>query len=335
MLKRIILLLLFAFGYVACNNDQQAPEDLPSSDTILPLDVAGVIELLQKDPSNAALYQQRAVLHSDSGNFEEAFSDIERALKIDSSQASFYLARADYALRLNKTKLTKASLEKAIELEPENVKALTKLAELLFLVKYYDESISYLDSALKVDQYNAKVYFLKGMNFLEKGDTAVAISSMQTAVEQDNKYYDAYMQLGLICAETRNPLAIEYYDNAMRLQPHSLEAYYNKGIFLQDMGEYDAALQTYKQLLDINPAYKFAHYNVGAVTLLKDANNYKEALPSFTKAIESDPNYAEAYFARGTCYKELGDKNAAREDFSRALQINPNYQPAISAIKSM
>ena len=58
------------------------------------------------------------------------------------------------------------------------------------------------------------------MKYKDLGDTAKAISSMQTAVEQDQQYYNAYMQLGILCAAQRNKLAVDYYKNALKVIPN-------------------------------------------------------------------------------------------------------------------
>ena len=55
-------------------------------------------------------------------------------------------------------------------------------------------------SKLKIDETIAKGYFLKGMCYKESGDTTRAISSFQTACEQDNQYYDAYVETGRLFA---------------------------------------------------------------------------------------------------------------------------------------
>ena len=45
----------------------------------------------------------------------------------------------------------------------------------------------------------------------------------------------------------------------------------------------------------------------------------------FTKAIEIDPNYADAYYNRGIVYGKQGNLTQSASDFAKALIINPNY----------
>src|SRR6185369_1058886 len=150
----------------------------------------------------------------------------------------------------------------------KNVDAMLKLAELYFYVKKYDKSIEYINMALKINKYNAKAYFMKGMNYKEIKDTAKAISSMQTAVEQDQTYYNAYMQLGILNAAQKNPLAVQYYKNALRIQPNSTEAWYDIGKYYQDVMDWTQASEAYATLLKIDPKYKNAFYNLGVINLV-------------------------------------------------------------------
>ena len=50
-----------------------------------------------------------------------------------------------------------------------------------------------------------------------------------------------------------------------------------------------------------------------------ETGNYADALGQFTKAIELDPKYTEAYLERGKAYEELGENEKALEDYKRIL----------------
>jgi Flp pilus assembly protein TadD len=57
-------------------------------------------------------------------------------------------------------------------------------------------------------------------------------------------------------------------------------------------------------------------------TRCADEEKYNEALYNFNKAIDLNPNYASAYFNRGTVRVELGDVSGARTDFINAQKLN-------------
>lgn len=331
------LVATFAVAITSCGNSGDNSQTTANDSTAVDTTAAGLAELNKKilnDPNNPDLYHQRAQYYfKKSQDAEAAIADMGRAIKLDSTKAPYYLTLSDLFFSVNQTGNAKQALEKAIEADPQNTEAMLKLAELYLYVKKYQESIDYINMALKVDQYNARGYFMKGMNYKEIGDTAKAVSSMETAVEQDPQYYAAYVQLGLLHAAKKNPLAESYYNNALRVKPNSKEVIYNKGKFYQDMQNHEAALATYNQLLQLDPAHKYAHFNIGVIQLEQKA--YEEALKHFDTAIQIDPQYKEAFYGRGVTYEAMGDVKRAASDYGMALQIDPQYTPAMNSLRGL
>jgi tetratricopeptide (TPR) repeat protein len=54
--------------------------------------------------------------------------------------------------------------------------------------------------------------------------------------------------------------------------------------------------------------------------------NFNDAIAQFSKAIELDPDYVDAYIARANAYENLGKFEEASEDFSRALVFKPKEE---------
>ena len=59
-------------------------------------------------------------------------------------------------------------------------------------------------------------------------------------------------------------------------------------------------------------------------TLKERIDEWKKAITEFTKAIQLNPNYAMAYYARSLTYQELGDSNSAMNDINVAINIHSN-----------
>lgn len=309
-------------------------------------------EKIKANPDDADLYYQRALKYFDSQDIQASYNDISRALKLDSSNASYYLLLGDIHFIKKEGIKAKEILNKCLGIDPQNTEAYLKLAEIFFLVEQYATSIEHINKALKIDAHLAKAYFMKGMNYKYSGDTAKAISSMQTAVEQDNDYYDAYIQLGLLYSAKHDSMAINYFDNALRLQGASIEALYGKSLFLQEHGQPERAIAGYEHIIEINPEFRaIAYFNIG-YTYLVHLEKYPEAKDNFTHAIEQKPDYFEAWCNRGIAYEKMSAlasstgsgqgmtplqkrgellKNA-EADFRKALQIKPDYTPAAKGI---
>ena len=291
-------------------------------------------DLLLASPNNADLYLQRGKIYLGLKDFDAAVEDGKRALKIDSLKDAPYLFLTDAYFYSNQTRLAKEILVRCVKNIPTSTEGHLKLAELYFYVKKYQESITEVNEALKIDETISKGYFLKGMCYKESGDTGRAVSSFQTACEQDNQYYDAYVETGRLFALKKNPLSIEYFNNALRINPKSTEVIYLVGKYYQDAGKTKQAVEAYNKLIEIDKQYKDAYYNLGAIEYAK-ANNPEKAKDFFTQAINIDPQYAEAYFARGVCYEDLKSFDEAIADYKLAVQYRPNYDPAIANLNRL
>jgi tetratricopeptide (TPR) repeat protein len=326
----IINLLFFA----SCGTDTGNTGENPKTDSAVasaPAELKAINQEILASPNNPDLYHKRAKYYLANKSFDEGLADMSRAMNLDSTKAGYFLTLSDLYFSVNQSGNAKAALEKSIALDPKNVEAILKLAELYLYVNKSDKSIEYINQALKIDQYNAKAYFMKGMNYKDLKDTAKAISSMQTAVEQDQQYYNAYMQLGILCAGQKNKLAVDYYKNALRIQPKSVEAWYALGKFYQDAGDWNNAIGTYSTLLKFDNN-KNVMYNLGVIHLVA-LKAYNKALEYFTGAINIDPKYVEAYYGRGVCYQEMKEPKKALAEFQTCLSINPDYEPAKRALQ--
>ena len=66
-------------------------------------------------------------------------------------------------------------------------------------------------------------------------------------------------------------------------------------------------------------------YNNRGIAYGKGKGQHDKAILDFSKAIEIDPMYAEAYANRGVAYGILGQYDKAISDFNKAIEINPTY----------
>jgi tetratricopeptide (TPR) repeat protein len=287
-----------------------------------------------KEPSSAELYNKRAVVYMQLKQFEESLKDAKRAITLDSVNVTYYITEVDALFSANKTRDAKTALEYIEKKFPESVEALLKLSELFYIVKQYQKAIDYVNKALKIDENLAKAYYLKGSIYRESGDTSKAISSLETAIEQDNKYEDAFCDIGVIYSARKNTLAFEYYNNALKINPTNENAKYGIAKLLQDIGKTDEAIMKYEAMILSNPLNENCLYNLGALYSEIKKDNTK-ALDYFTKAIAVNPNYTQAYFARGYVYAKLKDKDNARADYNMCLKIEPNYPPALQGIDEL
>ena len=82
-------------------------------------------------------------------------------------------------------------------------------------------------------------------------------------LELDPENYDTQRELGRIFAAKKDPLALQYYNNALRIRPGSGEILYNRGLYYQEIGQLKEAEADYATLLASDPKDPDAHHNLG------------------------------------------------------------------------
>lgn len=96
------------------------------------------------------------------------------------------------------------------------------------------------------------------------------------------------------------------------------------------LGKLDKAITDANKALKIDPDSGGGHNNLGYIYYLKGDYQARKFLD---KAIEIDPNYAEAYTSRGDLFSATGDVKAALKDLDRALVIDPGNEGALNSKK--
>jgi len=283
------------------------------------------------NPENPDFYQERALFYLEQEEFNQAFKDITSAIEIDSTISKYHVVLSDAYLGLGKLQKTIQSLEKAIALDSENTEAYLKMAEMSLVVRDYKKTLAYIDKALQIDELESKGYLLRGVVMLENGDTLRGVRNFQQAIDVNQDYFEAHLQLGILYADKKSDLAIDYFNNALNIMPGNIDVMYFLAMYYQETEKFEKALQTYNSMLDIDPAFFIAFYNIGYINLIHN-NDFPEAIEYFTKAIELKPDYAEAYYNRGFAYELLIDVENSQKDYQKTLELHPNYELAIDGL---
>lgn len=286
------------------------------------------------DPGNASLYVERSRLQAARDSSRLALADMERALAIDSGQVEHLLLAGDMSYAAVDVAKARRRFQRAMELAPDDPRPRLKLAEIELVLRHYKEGMVLVNDALRRDPNNAKGYHLKGWIHMESGDTAMAISSFRTAVEQDPRYYDAYLMLGRLCAARHDPLAEQYYRSAIELRPGLTEPVYNLGLYYQDHGADSAALSCYAYIKQVEPNNPLPWYNTGWV-LLELRKDPAAAKAEFSKAIELGTNYADAWYNRGVAMERTAQMDSAAANYMVCLRIQPDHGLAAAGLERL
>ncbi len=309
----------------ACTPGTDSGERGLPGDSVATLD--DLTTRIENDPANAVLRHERAKILIGRQEYQRALDDMVSAVKLDSTRPGFYLTLSDIFFATNRMYDARQALEQCLIYDEDNREARSKLAEIYFIVRKYQLAMDQAVYLLEKDPSDTRALFMQGMILKETGDTASAINRFQRSIEQDEGFYDAYMQLGVLFTAADNPVCVEYFTGALGIRPESLEALYGRALWYQEHDELDLAMQDYTSIVQLNPSHRHAHFNMGYLhySYLKV---YDQAVKHYTDAIAADSSYAEAFYNRGLCHEALGNPSSAASDYTRAMTLRPGYELA-------
>jgi len=133
-----------------------------------------------------------------------------------------------------------------------------------------------------------------------------------------------------LTADTENEMLA--YERAVACHTTILEAYLSLSTIYANQGRLDEALAAARLGVELHPASAIANNNCGAIMLRKELPS-ATTLPYFLRAIELDPDYADAYYNAGLCSYDLKDISSARRYLTRYLAMSPDPESAALARK--
>lgn len=99
----------------------------------------------------------------------------------------------------------------------------------------------------------------------------------------------------------------------------NVEDWFKKGNSLADSGNYKDAITTYNKVVEVDPNHVRAYYNRGLSYV--ELKNYQEAVSTFDTVIKLAPNNAGNFITRGSAYGKLGDKQRQIDDYKTAARM--------------
>jgi tetratricopeptide (TPR) repeat protein len=110
-------------------------------------------------------------------------------------------------------------------------------------------------------------------------------------------------------------------------QENEAAAWFARGIALEeDPATQTEALASYHKVLEFQPDHAAAHINLG--TLYYNRQDFTLAEKHYRAALEADARYALAYFDLGNVLDETGRVQEAIQTYTTAIQLAPTYADA-------
>ena len=307
---------------------------------------------------NSTLYWWKSSVYDDMDNNEQEIEWLKKALdaarkdnKENVQNISFDLGQAYYEAK--KYDESDAVYRQMVKEDETDQAAMTGLARNMIQREDYAGAVRMLDASQKYGDDYSETYRFRSEAYDKMGETDKAIDDALLWFEKDEDAYDSaiiklmmkHRTYAIAKAKTsmkssdskdawRVLLLSIYeeageYENAIK-EYDALEEDYGKDEFIyahradcyNELGLTDMALSEIEKAIELEADYSNICSKGG---ILRTVGRYAEAIEVFDQAIEVDPLYAFAYYAKGWCHELSGDDDKAMECYDLGIDLDKEY----------
>ena len=318
-------------------------------------------------PADSAVQVDAARALLVAGQFEEAVSRTEQALRADTKNVEALVIRASATAGLRDYEGAISTLEEAARLDPKQISVYINLASFQAVQGRYSEAESQFKHAVSVDPRSIVAQLALANFYWVSGRRVEAETSVKKALEIDPKDPQANRALASIYRGTNRASEAEAPLRVMAETGDDLEAqlvladYYvaqkrpiEARRLLDELAKrpesFAAATSRLAGIAYNEGDTAGAHRLIDSV-LAKEANNSQvlvlkgewllsekkvdEAVAQAQKAVKASPRFAPAHYLLGTALAARNDTTNALKAFNEVLAINPRAFPAQLALAEL
>ncbi len=132
--------------------------------------------------------------------------------------------------------------------------------------------------------------------------------------------------------------AQEYFEAAVRINPHYTDALLALAVIYNELGKYDEStrlqsfarthMEKHEDAVDPFIKGKIANMHADLASVYMEANLPDEAIHEYRRALKLSPHFADLETRLAHIYRETGRHKEACEHYEAALKTNTKYIPA-------
>lgn len=160
-------------------------------------------------------------------------------------------------------------------------------------MKRVNEQLEHYKELVRVDPANLENRIILGYSHYLKGDNNDAIKEYLYVLDQDENYFDAHYNLGLVyLEEERYDHALSSFNRVVEIAPKDFKGHVQKGITYRHLKMYNEALASLNEANTLNPGNSDIIYQIGVVA--EDQGDFDTAVSIYKDAAEFDPLFKDA-----------------------------------------
>lgn len=245
----------------------------------------------------------------------KAALDIRHELKAVSFLAEVYLRMRNYESAL-------PLLQELTQADADNVEVALLLAQSQGELKLYEDEATTCRQILASHAEEPRALYLLAEAEDGQGDIFQAIAHLTQCLQLRPDYQRAqYLRARILAKMDSWKEVLDDVTHLAEADSENEDYRILKAEAHAALGQTDEAAADLKQVLSLNPFNRDAVLKLGS--LYEQTSLWDKALALYDEAIELQPEFAEAYKARGGVRHHLKDEAGAAEDLKRSLELAP------------
>ena len=190
--------------------------------------------------------------------------------------------------------------------------------------RQYSLAINAYKRALELDPDCAAVYHSLGFAYYKEGEFDLARDALQKAIELNPlnaNYHYVFGQLLEDWTELEGAWdrAIGEFTRTIELNPSHIEAWYNRGLLYEKLGDLEKACDDFKQVVSREPTFHAARHNLGVLYIKQQ--QWEDAERVFEEILEVEPREPDAHYHLAEIYlNRYSDVNRAIDCLQYAIE---------------
>ncbi|NNF99198.1 MAG: tetratricopeptide repeat protein [Desulfobacteraceae bacterium] len=271
-------------------------------------------DLVKQYPDFARAHADLGMLYHKSGDTGKAVDHYKKASELDKGNAELLKILADYYyVELKDTALALITYKKLLDLEPNDVDALTITGNLCLCEHQWDEAEHYYKRVQEIEPWRFEI-----QEYLDK---------LATRGEKDEN--DDHPGVAELYQSSQDQVnagnltgALDLLEKIVEIDPERALAYNDLGVIHYQMGKKEKAIDYYRTALKLMPENHVFLKNT-ADFYCYEQGNLQEALPIYSKILNEEPTDIEVLMTMGRINVHLERPDDAKIFFNRVLDIEP------------
>lgn len=262
-------------------------------------------------------------------NQKKKLSDLDQAIKLDTSNTEAWQSRALIHLGGGKFERAVEDLENLLKQDDDNYLAVLALAEAFANLQKPVEAIKYAERAIKLKPKISQGYELRARIYVLNNDKERALADINQSLKLEPRSLSSLLlRARLFQAEGKLVDALKDVEMVLNFRPDLQSALFLKSTIHEAQREFGKAAEAMQKVVKLDADNEQARLMLGMYYSL--SSQVPAALAEFDRILEKNQGNAAALYWRADTRLNMGDHQGASQDYERVLKANPEHEATLN-----